>query len=302
MNGLVLVVMAAGVGSRYGGLKQVEPVGPNGEWIVDYSVYDAVRAGFGRILFVVREEIEEGVRARFDPLLSGACEIEYVVQRLTDLPSGFSAPAGRSKPWGTGHALWSCRGLLNGPFAAANADDFYGREAFTALAEFLSRPAPDSAEHALVGYRLSRTLSEHGPVTRGVCRVEDGLLAGIEERRGVAARDGVIVSDDGENPATLPADAVVSMNLWGFGGRFLGELSRRFPQFLRGQANRLASAEYLLPEIVGRLVEEGRARVRVLSTEEMWFGMTYPADLAQARRAVAERIERRAYPANLWTG
>ena len=303
MDELTLVVMAAGIGRRYGGLKQIEPIGPNGEWIVDYSVYDALRSGFARIVFVVRGEIEAEFRERYDDVLRAVCLVEYVVQSLDDLPAGFSPPADRVKPWGTGHAVWSCRNVIDGPFGVINADDFYGRGAFERLAGFLIRSDRGDAEHALVGYRLDKTLTEHGPVTRGVCRVgEAGFLLEIIERHRVAERDGAVTaSEDGEKWVELPREATVSMNAWGFAGGFVDTLEERFPAFLAQHAADLVAAEFYLPVVVGALVAEGKARVRVLPMDEAWFGVTYRGDVGRARVKVDELIEAGRYPARLWT-
>jgi hypothetical protein len=303
MSGLTLVVMAAGVGSRYGGLKQVESIGPNGEWIVDYSVFDAVRSGFERVVFVVREEIEVGFRQRFERSLGDACQVDYVVQSLDDLPAGFSTPPGRAKPWGTGHAVWSCRDVLDGPFGVVNADDFYGRRAFESLAGFLARADRDEADHALVGYELSKTLTEHGPVTRGICRVDErGFLLGIVERHQVAKRSGAVTSsEDGQTWIALPAGTTVSMNMWGFGDGIIAELSRQLPTFLEGQPSEPGSGEFLLPEVVGGLIAHGMTCVRVLATDEAWFGVTFREDVQRAREEMAGRIESGRYPAHLWS-
>ena len=303
MDGLKLVVMAAGVGSRYGGLKQVEPIGPNGEWIIDYSVFDAVRAGFEGVVFVVRDEIEEAFRERFDRTLGGICPVEYVVQSLDELPTGFSPPTGRIKPWGTGHAVWSCRGVIDGPFGVINADDFYGQGAFESLAGFLVQGDRDTADLALIGYELSKTLTEHGPVTRGVCRVDEhGFLLEIVERHRVAERSGVVASsEDGETWTVLPPDTIVSMNMWGFREGFVAELSRRLPEFLADHAGELGTAEFFLPEVIGKLVADGVARVRVLPTNEVWFGVTFREDVRRARGEMAKRIESGRYPVRLWS-
>ncbi len=303
MSGLTLVVMAAGIGSRYGGLKQVEPIGPNGEWIIDYSVFDAVRAGFERVVFVIRGEIEGELRERFGRTLGRVCPVDYVVQSLDDLPTGFSPPADRAKPWGTGHAVWSCRGVIGGPIGVINADDFYGQGAFESLAGFLARGDRDAADHALIGYELSKALTEHGQVTRGVCRVDEhGFLLEIVERHRVAEHDGVVTSsEDGETWIVLPADTTVSMNMWGFGEGFVAELSRRLPEFLADHAGELDTAEFLLPEVIGRLVAGGVARVRVLPTNEAWFGVTFREDVRRAREEMAQRIESGRYNARLWS-
>ena len=303
MSGPTLVVMAAGIGSRYGGLKQVEPIGPNGEWIIDYSVFDAVRAGFEKVVFVVRDEIETEIRERFDRTLGSACPVGYVVQSLHDLPTGFSAPAGRAKPWGTGHAVWSCRSMLDGPFGVINADDFYGRGAFESLAGFLAQGEHGAADHALIGYDLSKTLTEHGHVTRGVCRVDEhGFLLEIVERHRVAEHDGIITSsEDGETWIVLPRDTTVSMNMWGFGAGFVAELSRRLPEFLADHAGELHMAEFILPEVIGRLVAGDAARVQVLPTDERWFGVTFREDVRRAKEEMAQRIEDGRYPSRLWS-
>ena len=303
MTNLTLVLMAAGMGSRYGGLKQIEPVGPHGEWILDYSIYDALRAGFDRVILVVRKEIEREFRARFDRALGTACRIDYAIQRLDDLPAGFSPPPGRVKPWGTGHAVWSCRDLLEGPLAVINADDFYGRGAFEMLAEFLETTRSRSGDHALVGYELPNTLSDLGPVTRGVCRVDsDGFLSGIVERHRVQERDGrILSSEDGATWIELPASATASMNTWGFGADFTAEVVRRFPTFLAENADRLETAEFFLPEVVHTLIETGQARVRVLATDATWFGITFREDAARAREKMRGLIESGIYPDRLWS-
>ncbi len=303
MNGLTLIVMAAGVGSRYGGLKQVEPIGPSGEWIVDYSVYDAARAGFGNVVFVIRNEIEAGFRERFDGTLGQVCDVQYVVQSLDDLPSGLSPPLGRSKPWGTGHAVWSCRDAISGPFGVINADDFYGQGAFDALAAFLRREDCCATDYALVGYDLSKTLTVHGPVTRGICAVDaDGFLTGIVEHHQVARRDGAMSSsEDGVSWTVLPPDATASMNMWGFGDRFVSELAIRLPVFLSQNRDVLDRAEFPLPSVVGALIHDGAARVRVLATDEAWFGVTFRDDVQQAQEQIARRIDSGQYPARLWS-
>ena len=303
MDELTLVVMAAGIGRRYGGLKQIEPIGPNGEWFVDYSVYDALRSGFTRIVFVVRGEIEAEFRERYGDVLPAVCRVEYVVQSLDDLPAGFSPPAGRVKPWGTGHAVWSCRNVIDGPFGVINADDFYGRGAFEALAGHFARNRRAEGEHVLVGYELANTLTAHGSVRRGVCCVDDdGLLIDVRERHRIARRAGSITSsEDGETWTEIPGDTIVSLNTWGFGAEFMAGLSRQFPAFLSSRAAELGTAEFFLPDTVGRLIAEGEARVRVLATDETWFGVTYPEDVQRARREIADRIAAGAYPARLWS-
>jgi UTP-glucose-1-phosphate uridylyltransferase len=304
MASLTLLVMAAGIGSRYGGLKQIDPVGPNGEIVIDYSVYDALRAGFDRIVFVIRKEIEGAFRERIGRTVESRVETEYVLQELDRLPAGFALPPGRTKPWGTGHAILCARDRVATPFAAVNADDFYGRTAFSALAGHL-RNAADSGgtyDYAMVGYVLENTLSEHGHVARGVCEAgRDGCLIDIRERQMVRAfPDGVKFAGDGGAWVGLSAGSFVSMNVWGFTPSIFGELETRFPAFLRDRAADILKAEFLIPEVVGSLVREGKARVRVLPTAEKWFGVTYPGDRPRVQAAIREIIARGLYPENLW--
>jgi len=296
-GGPIMVVMAAGIGRRYGGLKQIEPVGPNGEWIVDYSVFDALRAGFDRIVFVVREELEGTLRARFDGALADRCEVDYVHQRVDDLPAGHVRPVDRVKPWGTGHAILACRGLLGGPFAVINADDFYGRSGYELLAGFLGGTGDD---HALVAYPLDETMTEHGTVSRGICRLgEDGTLDSIVERKRVAFRNGGIAyTEDGVDWVPIAEGAIASMNMWGFASGILDELEDRFTAFLADEPS--ADDEFFIPEVVGDLVAEGRTRVHVLQSCDPWLGVTYKADLVRARSGIARLIEAGAYPARLW--
>jgi dTDP-glucose pyrophosphorylase len=304
MASLTLLVMAAGIGSRYGGLKQIDPVGPNGEIVVEYSVYDALRAGFDKVVFVIRSEIEDAFRERIGRSVESRVETTYVLQELDRLPAGFSLPAGRTKPWGTGHAILCARRSVVTPFAAINADDFYGRTAFDALAGHL-RNAGDSggiSDYAMVGYVLENTLSEHGHVARGVCKTgADGCLVDIRERQRVRGfPDGVKFAGDDGAWVGLPAGSFVSMNIWGFTPGLFGELEARFPAFLRASAPDILKAEFLIPEVVGSLVREGKARVKILPTAEKWFGVTYPEDRARVQAAIREIVARGVYPEDLW--
>ena len=303
MAELTLVVMAAGVGSRYGGPKQLEPIGPGGETFSDYSVYDALRAGFSRVVFILSREVEEAFRSQVGERIARHLRVDYVVQRLEDLPPGFSDPPSRAKPWGTAHAVLSCKGVVPGPFAVVNADDFYGRTAFQLVADFLrGANSGEILEMCLVGYRVENTLSPHGPVTRGVCQVdEEGYLLRIEERRGVQRRGKRVgFPGDGGGWVELPPGTLVSMNMWGFPPGIFAELEARFPRFLREHAGDIETAEFLLPEVVGELVAGGRAQVKVLPTEERWFGITYREDLPDARASIAELVEKGVYPESLW--
>lgn len=305
MSDPALVIMAAGIGSRYGGLKQVDPVGPHGEIIIDYSVYDALEAGFGKVVFIIRRDIEDVFRERVGRRIEPHAEVAYVFQELTDLPAGFELPAGRAKPWGTGHALLCCRNAVAGPMAAINADDFYGAGAFAVLAAFL-RQAQDRDgvnDYALVGYVLEKTLSEHGHVARGVCDVgEDGFLIDLNERLRIERRpEGIAYTENDADWTPLAASSPVSMNMWGFTQSIFTELDARFPVFLRKilAANPL-KGEFLLPNIVGEMVRTGVARVRVLPTDERWFGVTYQDDRPRVQAAVRRLIESGRYPERLW--
>lgn len=296
-----LVVMAAGMGSRFGGLKQIEAVGPGGEIVLDYSVYDALRSGFGRVVFVIRRDIERAFRAVVEPRLGGRVELDYVFQELDDLPTGFAAPAGRTKPWGTGQAVWACRDAVRVPFGVINADDFYGPRSFALLGERLRGLSPTEQRHILVCFHLGHTLSEHGHVSRGVCRVNaSGRLEGVEERTHIARRDGQIMAEDRHPPAALADDTPVSMNLWGFTPRLFESLGADFRGFLE-QRGHDPKAEFYLPAHLDGLLRAGRASVDVVTSPETWLGMTYPADRAAVTHGIRRLIERGAYPHTLWS-
>jgi NDP-sugar pyrophosphorylase family protein len=299
-----LVVLAAGIGSRYGGLKQIDPVGPSGEIILEYSIYDALNAGFGRVVFVISEAIEAVFRESVGRRIEKQCETAYVFQRLENLPEGFTLPRDRIKPWGTGHATLACRNAVDAPFAVINADDFYGRAAYRALGDYL-RKAQDRdglCDFCMVGYSLENTLSEHGHVTRGVCTVsEDGHLVEIHERMRIE-RSGQVAryTEDGKTWVELPRGTTVSMNIWGFTPSLFAELGIRFPQFLEKNSNNMQQAEFLLPVAVGELIKARRATVRVLSANARWFGVTYQEDKPRVKQAIQELIRRGTYPENLW--
>ncbi len=302
MGAWALLVMAAGVGSRFGGLKQLEPVGPSGERLLDYSVYDALRAGAGRVVVVLRREMEEGFHALLGQRWASRAEVVYAFQDLDDVPAGFAGPPGRSKPWGTGHAVLAARRAVTGPFAVINADDFYGTEGLALLANFFATArSAVQGSHALVAYRLGNTLSDHGSVSRGVCRLDgEGRLAGIDERLGVRRReDGSIWAEGGDPPLPLDPDAPVSMNLWGFGPDLFGHLEERFAAFLaeRGQD---PTAEFYLPTAVTDLIDAGLATVEVFTTSSRWFGLTHRQDTVAVRRHLEELGERGIYPPRLW--
>jgi UDP-glucose 4-epimerase len=299
-----LVVMAAGMGNRYGGLKQMEAVGPTGELIIDYSAYDALVAGFGKIVFVIRHEMEEMFRDRVGRRVERWCETAYVRQSLSDVPAGLEVPPARQKPWGTGHAVLCCKGVVDAPFGVVNADDFYGRSSFRILHRFLTgaRDRSGRYEYGMVGYLLENTLTEHGHVSRGICAVDaDQSLVEIRETLRVQkAGDAVKSSQDGRRWITIPKDSVVSMNMWGFTPSVFDELEARFERFLTENQGELDRGEFYLPKVVGELVAEEKALVKVLPTQEQWFGVTYRQDLAHTRSSIAALIAAGQYPARLW--
>jgi hypothetical protein len=304
MSNPTLVVMAAGIGSRYGGLKQTDSVGPNGEIIIDYSIYDALNAGFGRVVFVIQKDIEEAFRQRVGRTIEKRCETTYVFQKMEDVPEGFEVPPGRQKPWGTGHATLSCRNVVHSPFAVINADDFYGRSSYQTLCDYL-RSAQDYdgvGNYCMVGYMLKNTLTEHGHVARGVCMVnQDGFLVEIRERTRIEQFGQIVkYTEDGETWVEIPGESVVSMNMWGFTPSLFPELEARFRHFLQENRDNIQRAEYFLPDVVGDLIRENKARVRVLSTNERWFGVTYKQDKPRVKQAIRDLIRQGVYPENLW--
>ncbi|MBE6975040.1 MAG: nucleotidyltransferase [Ruminococcaceae bacterium] len=302
----VLVVMAAGMGSRYGGLKQIDPVGSQGEAILDYSLYDAHAAGFETAVIIIKEAIREDFMATVGKRLEKCpMEIRYAYQELDRLPAGYAVPEGRTKPWGTCHAVLCAAEAIGGaPFAVINADDYYGRSAFKTIFDHLIRARDGRTyDYCMVGYALGNTVTEHGSVARGVCQVEDGLLTAINERTRVEKYDGGIhyTEDGGESWTDLPADTVVSMNMWGFTPSFLPEVERRFAPFLdRALATNALKGEYYLPMAVEQLLTEGKATVRVLSSPDRWYGVTYAADKPLVMAALWEMTAEGIYPHGLW--
>lgn len=296
-----LVVLAAGMGSRYGGLKQIDPMGPAGETILDYSVYDAVRAGFGRVVFIIRPDFEDAFRSGVAARFADRVEVDFSFQTLDRLPTGFTVPAGREKPWGTTHAILCAREQIHGNFAVINADDFYGRDSYSVLSKHLQGAHASSTDFAMVGFTLRNTLSDHGSVARGVCVANaEGFLTSIDEmtkieRDGLAARntreDGTVVQLTGDEP--------VSMNMWGFTPRLFDHLDRVFGEFLAKSGGELKS-ECFIPLTVGQLVDERQATCRVLRTDSSWFGVTYREDKEVVQASIADLISRGDYPANLW--
>lgn len=298
-----LVVLAAGMGSRYGGLKQVDPVGPSGEAILDYSVFDAVRAGFGKVVFIIRKDFEAEFKEKVGRKYEGVVPVDYCYQDINDLPAPYTVPAGRTKPWGTGHATRAARNVVREPFAVINADDFYGRDAFERLAAFLSKADETSGtlHFAMVGYRLELTLSENGSVARGICDVAaDGTLRGVTEMtKLVKAGDVAENREDEANPVKVPLDARVSMNLWGFTPGLFAELEARFPKWLAENGQKEKS-EWYIPFVVDELIKEGRADCQVLPTESSWFGVTYREDKPFVTGEIRKLVDAGEYPAKLF--
>jgi len=296
-----LVVLAAGMGSRYGGLKQVDPVGPSGEAILDYSVFDAIRGGFGRIVFVIRKDIEQEFKEKIGSKYEGHVEVAYAFQDIADLPAPFTVPEGRTKPWGTAHAVRAARDVVNGPFAVINADDFYGRDAMAKLGAFLSSTTETGLAFAMVGYRLDLTLSENGSVARGICDIgADGCLKSVTEMtKLVGCGDHAENREDEANPVKVPLDARVSMNCWGFSSALMAELERRFPEFLAKKGGELKS-EWYIPFVVDELIKEGRATCKVLPTDSSWFGVTYREDKPFVVGEIAKLVAAGEYPQRLF--
>lgn len=292
-----LVVLAAGIGSRYGGLKQMDPVGPDGEFLLDYAVYDARRAGFSRVVFVIRRDIEAPFRAAMGSRIERQIETSYVFQSLDALPAGHTPPSGRTKPWGTGQAVLCCAKTISEPFAVINADDYYGRRSYAALASFLAETAEDSNRHAMVAFQLAQTVSEHGSVSRGICEVESGNLRRIVETSGIERKEGRFVSQT----QTLSGSEPVSMNCWGFKPSLFQSLETAFESFLRESGNDL-KAEFYLPAVVDGMIRTRQTRVDVLPTPDAWFGVTNPQDRSTVVSRIAELTKNGIYPAPLWTG
>ena len=301
----VLVIMAAGMGSRYGGLKQMDPMNAQGEMILDFSLYDAVMAGFKKVIFIIKKEIEEDFKALVEGKASKYIETAYAFQSLDDLPPGYSVPEGRVKPWGTCHAVLACKDRIDGPFAAINADDYYGPGAFQSIYDFLLE-AKDDEKHryCMVGYQLENTLTENGHVARGVCETGgSGYLTKITERTKIMWRQGEIAytEDGGQTWHTVPRGTTVSMNFWGFTRSMIDEMEGRFPAFLdQTLAENPLKGEYFLPLAVEQLLEEQRATVKILPSQDRWYGVTYKEDKEAVMAALQSLKDKGLYPEKLW--
>ena len=297
----VLVIMAAGMGSRYGGMKQIDPVDDRGHIIMDFSIYDAIRAGFKNVVFIIKPEIEEEFKRVIGDRISKKINVQYVFQKIDYLPEGYQVPSERVKPWGTGHAVLSCLGVVKGPFAVINADDYYGVTAYKAIYNFLtSAQKIDLSRYAMMGYQLENTLTEHGHVARGVCEITvDGYLKDICERTRIEQYESGAryTEDEGKSWITIPKNSIVSMNMWGFPSSILKELEERFKNFLSKEARQNPlKAEYFLPMVVGELIREQKATVEVLKSEDKWYGVTYKEDKEAVVTAIVKLKEQGLYP------
>lgn len=281
---ITLVVMAAGMGSRFGGLKQMEPIGPNGEVILDFSVFDAVKAGFTKVVFVIKHAIEKDFKELVGKRIAKRVKVEYAFQELDKLPEGYTCPEGREKPWGTGHAILCCKDVVKEPFAVVNADDYYGSNAFTEIAKFLKS---ESNDYCMVGFRLVNTLTENGTVARGVCETENGLLKTVTERTKIA--DCKFTEDDGATWTELDPQTLVSMNLWGFRPDLFDALEKGFISFLDEKIN-VPKSEYFLPSVVSSLIESGEKNVKMLVAEDKWYGVTYKEDKEMVVKAIGKMM------------
>ena len=298
-----LVVMAAGMGSRYGGLKQIDPVDKEGDIIIDFSIYDALQAGFEKIVFIIKKENEADFRAAIGDRMSKHAEVVFVFQDLHNLPEGYQVPEGRVKPWGTGHAIMSCIDVIDGPFAVINADDYYGKEAYVKVHDYLvqDQPEDDILHICMAGFRLGNTLSDNGSVTRGLCHITDGKLTGVTETHNIfKTADGAESREDGQPVEKLDLNELVSMNMWGLTPAFMDTLYNGFVEFLENVKPGDIKAEYLLPVMIDELIQKGAAQVDVLETKDTWFGVTYQEDKEVVIKAFKELTEAGVYPNGLY--
>lgn len=292
------------MGSRYGGLKQIDPVGPNGEIIMEYSIYDAIKAGFSKVVFIIKEEIEDTFREVIGKKIEGLIDVEYVYQNINNIPAGFSVPEGRIKPWGTGHAVLSAKAAVGTPFAVINADDFYGATTYKLLNNFLSENEDGAQKYnyCMVGFVIENTLTENGHVARGVCSVDGtGNLIDIHERTKIVKfGEETRYTEDDQNWITIPKKSIVSMNTWGFNQSFFKELEEGFPKFLENSKTNPLKAEYFLPTVVDDLIKAGKTDVKVLSTTDKWYGVTYQEDKPVVKKSIGDMVLSGIYPDNLW--
>lgn len=301
----VLVIMAAGMGSRYGGLKQIDPIDKEGHIIIDFSIFDAIEAGFEEVVFIIKKENEKEFRECIGNRMEKLIKVKYSFQELENLPEGYKVPEGRKKPFGTGHAILCCKDVIDGPFAVINADDYYGKHAYKMIYDYLCRQQDDEKyRYAMVGYVLENTLTDNGHVARGVCEIdENGYLQNINERTRIEKKENgaAYTEDDGATWVTIPEGSTVSMNLWGFGKSMLTELEKRFVPFLEENMEKNPlKCEYFLPSVVGELLKEGSATVEVMKSLDRWYGVTYREDKEKVMEAIQKLKDEGLYPKNLW--
>lgn len=299
-----LVVLAAGMGSRYGGIKQIEAIGPNNESLIDYSIYNAIQAGFKKIVMVIRKDIEHDIKAFFEGRIPSHIPVHWVFQELDAIPEGFTVPAHRNKPWGTGQALLVCKEVIQEPFAMINGDDYYAYEALQKTASFLTQVDNSSSSYAIVGYELQQTLSDHGSVSRGVCMVDgNNNLTHLHEHKKIITKDNKIISEHDDDPTKnqeLSGTEPVSMNLFGFTPTFLTQLETGFTEFLQHNQHE-EKEEFFVPAYLGELIHQGRATATLFSTSAQWFGITYQADKPKVEQAIRDLIDNGTYPSPLWS-
>ena len=304
MANKTLVIMAAGMGSRYGGIKQVDPVGPNGEIILEYAIFDALYAGFDKVVFIINRSIEEIFKERIGDKIEKRVHTSYVYQSVQDIPKGFDVPHDRVKPWGTGHAVLLCKDVIDSPFAVIGADDYFGATSFTVLGEHLEtlQDAKDMHQYCMVGFRLENTLSENGHVSRGICSVtHDGYLRSVQERTKIMKfGDDIRYTEDDQNWVSIPSGSTVSMNMWGFTPSLFDELEAMFIEFLDKHRDNSNKVEFYLPVVADSLISSRKARVKVLRTEDRWYGVTYKEDKPVVTEAVRKMHMQGTYPLRLW--
>jgi UTP-glucose-1-phosphate uridylyltransferase len=294
-----LLILAAGIGSRYGGIKQMDKIGPSGESIIDYSVFDAIRAGFGKVVFVLNPKIRNEFKEIYEKRLKGKIETEYILQELSSVPEGIQLNPDRIKPLGTGHAVLVAKNYINEPFAVINADDFYGSSAFQLISNYLSNIELNSSDYAMVGYKLMNTLSDNGSVSRGVCETTNGLLTDVVERTSIVSENDKVIYIDNDIKVNLDKESVVSMNFWGFSPLFFRQLESDFIDFISANADDL-KAEFYIPTAVNNLIETNTATIKMLTSDDQWFGVTYKDDKADTITNVNNLVKDNIYPDNLW--
>lgn len=294
-----LLILAAGLGSRYGGVKQMDKIGPSGESIIDYSVYDAIRAGFKKVVFVLNSKIIDDFKSIYEPRLKNRIQTEYILQELDHLPEGYICPSDRVKPWGTGHAVLVAEKIIHEPFAVINADDFYGAQAFQLISDFLAKVENAATTYAMVGFVLKNTLSEHGAVSRGICQTEKGLLTDVVERTNIINKGDQIIYKDNGNDIPINKEAIVSMNFWGFTPAYFKQTEKEFEAFIRKNADQL-TAEFYIPYVLNRLIKSKHATCKVFTSNDKWFGVTYQDDKKATIEKINQLVEQEFYPADLW--